>query len=96
MFEPQAQAVIDQLKRANKQWKRLAFAALSVLTLVIAVGAVIGVYQRVQLRTERERAEQAMQEAQMQKDQAQRELYLRHIAMAEKAWDARQQQEEEP
>ena len=96
MTDPQALAMIDRLERARRRWKSLAVAALAALLLVGSWGVTNAVSQRQQIRAEHERAEQALREAEAQRDQAERALYFRHIALAEREWAAGKPQDNSP
>ena len=84
MTEPQASTLISRLERANRRWKKLAFGALAALFVVLVLGISIIATQQQTIRAEQERAEQAMREAEDQKDQVRRVQYASHIALAER------------
>jgi hypothetical protein len=96
MTDPQTLSMIDRLERARRRWKRLALGGLAALLLVCSLGVTTVVSQRQQIRAEHERAEQALQEAEAQKDQAQRALYFSHIALAERELAASERRENNP
>src|SRR5262249_20857601 len=88
MTDPQTLARIDQLERARRWWKRLALGALAALLMVFSFGVPTVVSQRQQIRAEHERAEQALREAEAQRDQARRALDFSNVALAQQAWSA--------
>ena len=88
MTDPQTLALIDRVERARRRWKRLALGALAALLLVCSLGVAAVVSERQQVRAEHERAEQALREAEAQRDQAERALYFSHSALAEREWAA--------
>jgi hypothetical protein len=88
MTDPQTLAMIGRLERARRLWKRLALGAVAALFLVCSWGVPTIVSQRQQIWAEHERAEQALREAEAQRDQAERALYFSHIALAEREWAA--------
>src|SRR5215831_9064998 len=96
MTDPQTLAMIERLERARRWWKRLALGALLALLLVFWFGVTTVASQRQQIRAEHERAEQAIREAEAQRDQARRALYFSHIALAEREWAARERRENNP
>jgi hypothetical protein len=96
MTDPQTLAMIDQLERARRRWKRLALGGLAALLLVCSLGFTAVHFQRQQIRAEHERAEQARKEAEAQKDQTQRALYFSHIALAEREWAASERRDKNP
>jgi hypothetical protein len=96
MTDPQTLAIIDRLERARRRWKRLALCGLVALLLVCSLGVTTVVCQRQQIRAEHERAQQALREAEAQKDQARRALYFSHIALAEREWAANERRENNP
>jgi len=86
MTDPQTSTVINQLERTSRWWKRLALGALAALSMILLIGIAAVDSQRQQIRAEHERAEQALREAEAQRNQAQRALYANHIALAEREW----------
>jgi hypothetical protein len=96
MTDPQTDAVIHRLERARWWWKRLAVGALAALFMVLLIGAAVVGSRWQQIRAEHERAEQALREAETQRDQAQQALYFSHIALAEREWAANPRQENTP
>jgi hypothetical protein len=88
MTDPQTVAMIDRLDRARRRWKRLAFGALAAFLVVCSLGVTTIISQRQQIRAEHERAEQALRDAEAQRDQARRALYVSHVAVAEREWAA--------
>jgi hypothetical protein len=97
MTDPQTLAVIDRLERARRLWKRLALGALAALLVVCSLGVSTIISQWQQVRAEHERAEQALREAEAQKDQARRALYVSQVALAEREFaDASRRQEHRP
>jgi hypothetical protein len=67
MPEQQADAVIEQLKRANRRWKRLALGLLA--AFVVAVAA-LAAFSAVQVN----RARAAAEDARIQAEHARREV----------------------
>jgi hypothetical protein len=88
MTDLQTLAMIGRLERARQLWKRLALGALAALLVVGSWGVPTILSQRQQIRAEHERAEQALRDAEAQRDQAERALYFSHIALAEREWAA--------
>jgi hypothetical protein len=87
----QSEGVLDQLRRSNRRWKRLALASLAMLVLAVAGWMATAVLQMRQAAAARDEAEQARQEAvrlheaeKAARQQAQQILYFSHIALAEK------------
>jgi hypothetical protein len=81
MVDPQA--LIKRLERSSRWWKRLAIGAMVGLFIVLLTGGAMIVSQWQEIQAEHQRTEQALREAEAQKDQAQRTLYFSHIALAE-------------
>jgi hypothetical protein len=92
MPDPQTLAVINQLERAIRRWRRFAFGLLAALLVIIllAGGTILASWQ--QIRIQRDRTEQALQKAKAQRQTAQRMLYYSQIGPAERAWSQRQGQ----
>jgi hypothetical protein len=86
MTDPQTLAKIDRLERTRRWWRRLALGALAALLLVCLWGVPTVVSQRQQIGAEHERAEQALRDAEAQRVQAQRALYVSQLALAEREW----------
>jgi hypothetical protein len=84
MIDPQTNTLIKRLERSSRWWKRLALGAMFALVMVLLTGAVTIISQRQQIQAEHQQTEQALREAEAQKDQAQRALYFSHIALAER------------
>jgi len=107
MSEPQTDALIDQLRRANGRWKALALGALAALVLAIA-----GLTTFTALRVGREKA--AAEAARAEAEQAQQEtkearqnavkarkhmeqmLYASQIQMAQKAREEAARERKKP
>jgi hypothetical protein len=68
MTDPQTSALINQLERATRWWKRLALGALATLLFVVLGGAVTLFVRSQQIEAEHSRAEQALREAEAQRD----------------------------
>ena len=96
MNDPETIAMIDQLKRARRLWKRLALGAVAALLLGGSLAGTTIISQRQQIRAEHQRAEHALREAEAQKDQARRALYVSNIALAEREWAASERREKNP
>ena len=84
MIDPQTDTVINRLERARRRWKSLALGALAVLFMVSMIGAAAIISQRKQIQVEQERTEQALKEAEAQREQARRALYYHQISLAER------------
>src|SRR5438445_1406822 len=84
MIDPQTTTLIKRLERSSRCWKRLALGAMVALFMVLLTGAATIVSQRLQIQAEHQRTEQALREAEAQREQAQRALYFSHIALAER------------
>jgi hypothetical protein len=82
MIDPQTSTLIKRLERSSRWWKRLALGAMVALVMVLLTGAATIISQRQQIQAEQQRTEQALREAEAQKDQAERALYVSHIALA--------------
>ena len=83
MPEPQADILIDQLRRANRRWKFLALGALAALVLVATGAAAFAVLQVGREQAAKAEAEQAHQETKAALDnaaQAKSRLELHHYA----------------
>jgi len=65
---------IDSLEEAISRWKAIAIVALSVLGVVLILGAVLGTVLNTRLAAEREQAATAMAEAQRHEQAAQEKL----------------------
>jgi hypothetical protein len=88
MTDPQTIALISRLERAQRHWKRLAQGALTALFLVLLTGSVTAVLQQQRIRATQARAEQAMREAEEQRQQVQRMLYANQIGLAQQALES--------
>jgi hypothetical protein len=95
MTDPQILTRIDQLERARRWWKGLALGALAALLLVFLFGVTTFAALRAQIRAEHERAEQNFREAEAQRDQARRALYVSNLALAQREWSAASQRQDE-
>jgi hypothetical protein len=84
MLDPQTHTLIERLERSSRWWKRLALGAMVSLFMVLLTAGATIVTQRQQIQAEHQRTEQALREADDQRDQAQRALYYSHIALAER------------
>jgi hypothetical protein len=89
MTDPQTHALINRLERAHRRWKRVALGALAALFFVLLAEGTVAVFQWQQISTEQERAEQAIQEADNQREQLKRMFYYNQIALAEREWSQR-------
>jgi hypothetical protein len=94
MTDPQTLALINRLERAYRRWKSLAIGAMAALVLVLLIAGVSAVFQWQQIRTEQERAEQAIQEAKDQREQVRKMFYYSRIALAER--EASQRRDHKP
>jgi hypothetical protein len=88
MIDPQTNTLIDRLERAHRWWRSLALGALAVLFMVFLIGGATIISQRKQIDVEQERTEQALREAEAQREQARRALYYHQISLAEREWSA--------
>jgi len=86
MFDPETNTVIDRLERARRWWKSLALGALAILFVVFSFGTATIISQRKQIQLEQARTEQALKEADAQRQQARRSLYYHQISLAEREW----------
>jgi hypothetical protein len=86
MAEHQPLTQIDQLRRANRRWRRIALCALSALVLVLGGWAATTGVQLRQARDARVAAEQARQEAEQARQETRRALYASQILLAQKAF----------
>jgi hypothetical protein len=95
MSEPQADALIDRLRRGNRRWK--AFALGTLVALVLAAGAAAFAVLQVgrekgataAARTEAEQARQetkdALENAVRARSQLEQHIYAHHLQMAQQA-----------
>src|SRR5262245_62173842 len=81
-------AMLDQLRRSNRRWKRLALASLAVLALAVVGWMATAVVQERQTAAARSEAEVAKREAdrvraaeRYAKRQAQQALYFTRLAL---------------
>jgi len=88
MIDPEPNIVIERLERARRWWKSLALVASAVLFIVLFIEAATLISQRKQIQLEQERAEQALRDAEAQREQARRMLYYNQISLAEREWAA--------
>jgi hypothetical protein len=88
MIDPETNTVIDRLERARRWWRSLALGTLAVLFMACLIGAATMISQRKQIQTEQQRTEQALREAEAQREQARRALYYHQISLAEREWAA--------
>jgi len=85
MAELQPLPLIDQLRLANRRWRRTALCALSALVLILAGWAVTTSVLVRQARDARVVAKQAREEAEQARQEVERALYARQIMLAQKA-----------
>ena|SRR5216683_2842584 len=88
MIDPETNTVINRLDRVRRWWKSLALGALAVLFMVFLIGAATIISQRRQIQVEQEQTEQALREAEAEREQARRALYFHQISLAEREWAA--------
>ena len=84
MVDPQISTLVKRLERSSRWWQRLALGAMVGLFIVLLTGGATIVSQWQRIQAEHQRTEQAVREAEAQRDQAQRALYYSHIALAER------------
>ena len=107
MPEPQADALIDQLRRANRRWKLLALGTLAALVLAIVGLTTFAVVQAARARaaeaTARAEAEQARQaakdaleESARAKRHADQILFASHLQRAIQAMDEGAREKQKP
>jgi hypothetical protein len=98
MPEPQADARIDQLMRANRRWKFLALGTLAALVLAIVGLTTYTVLQaararagaeaaRAEAEQVRQETKEALEDAARARRHAEQILYASHIQMAQQAWE---------
>jgi hypothetical protein len=83
MPEPNADALIEQLQRACRRWKRLALGALVVFVIVVAGLAAVTARQ---ISRERAIAQAARAEAEQAQQRAEQLLYIANIQLAQRAF----------
>jgi hypothetical protein len=81
MPEPHADALIEQLQRANRRWKRLALGAVAACLVVVAG---LAAFAAVELGRERALARAAREEAEQARQKAEQILYLAHVQAAQR------------
>jgi flagellar biosynthesis/type III secretory pathway M-ring protein FliF/YscJ len=97
MPEPQAEVLIDQLRRANRRWKFLALGTIAALVLAIVGLTTFTVVQAARARAAAEAARAEAERAQQEKKEtlesaarakrhADEILYASNIQMAQQAW----------
>jgi|SRR4051812_44818543 flagellar biosynthesis/type III secretory pathway M-ring protein FliF/YscJ len=107
MSEPQADVLVDQLRRANRRWKLLALGTLAALVLAVVGLTTLTVARAARARaaeaTARAEAEQARQaakdaleESATAKRHADQILYASNLQRATQAWDEGAREKQKP
>jgi hypothetical protein len=91
-----SEALLVQLTRSNRRWKRIAIAAVVGLVLAVTGWVVTVTVQSRQLREAQARAERAERETEQAREAAERALYFSHIHLAQKAFQDALEKDKKP
>jgi len=107
MPEPQADILIDQLRRANRRWKILALGTLAALVLAIVGLTTFTVVQaarardaekaaRAEAEQSRQETKEALENAVRVRSQLEQHIYASRIQMAQQAWEENTRKQKKP